>query len=273
MSDYTYTGGFAAKDTLTTGDVNKRILGADVENQLTAVATAISSKANSASPALTGSATGVNLSLSGTLGVAGVATLTGGRATVQTSGTPMVEIHIPGDIAQALSMATGEGLRIHSSNGSGTLSAKLLNLTQAGVLTLPLQPSFHAYRTADQTSGDEIIFNNEFHDTASNYDATTGRFTAPVTGIYQFNWAVTIYNTGGAATKGIYLRVSGATIYTAQVETFGAGEVKTLTGGVTMSLAAGAYVSLDRAPVGSWDAADDYIYGSYVATFSGIKIA
>lgn len=44
MSDYTKTVDFAVKDALTTGDVNKRILGAALNTEFNNIATAISSK-------------------------------------------------------------------------------------------------------------------------------------------------------------------------------------------------------------------------------------
>lgn len=46
MSDYTKSTDFAAKDNLTTGDPGKKILGADLETEFDAIATAIASKAD-----------------------------------------------------------------------------------------------------------------------------------------------------------------------------------------------------------------------------------
>jgi hypothetical protein len=75
----------------------------------------------------------------------------------------------------------------------------LLDCKSTGI-TKPLQPSFHALRSAtltDQT-GDgtiyAIVFNSENHDAGSNYNNTTGVFTAPVTGRYFLN--ATVYMSG-----------------------------------------------------------------------------
>lgn len=47
MSNYTQITSFGPKDSLTTGDPNKKILGAQIDAELTAIASAISSKQNS----------------------------------------------------------------------------------------------------------------------------------------------------------------------------------------------------------------------------------
>ena len=57
MSNYTKTTDFAAKDSLPSGDSGKIIRGSDFETEFDAIATAITSKAESASPTFTGTAT------------------------------------------------------------------------------------------------------------------------------------------------------------------------------------------------------------------------
>lgn len=57
MADYIKSTNFAIKDGLTTGDPSKRIKGTEIDVELVAVASAISSKADSNSPALTGTPT------------------------------------------------------------------------------------------------------------------------------------------------------------------------------------------------------------------------
>jgi hypothetical protein len=69
---------------------------------------------------------------------------------------------------------------------TGTVSA-------AGTSTNSALPSFFANlsATATNVTGDgtayTIICNTELFDRASNYNNATGVFTAPITGIYQFN--------------------------------------------------------------------------------------
>jgi hypothetical protein len=54
MANYTKATDFAAKDALTTGDPAKIVKGNEIDAEFNAIATAINSKANTASPALTG---------------------------------------------------------------------------------------------------------------------------------------------------------------------------------------------------------------------------
>ena len=54
MSNYVKSTNFATKDTLPTGDSNKIVKGTELDNEFNAIAGAISSKADLASPALTG---------------------------------------------------------------------------------------------------------------------------------------------------------------------------------------------------------------------------
>lgn len=57
MSNYTKATNFATKDTLPTGDSNKIVKGTEIDNEFNAISGAISSKADIASPSLTGTPT------------------------------------------------------------------------------------------------------------------------------------------------------------------------------------------------------------------------
>lgn len=54
MSNYTKGTNFTVKDTLPTGNANKVVRGAEIDDELSAVASAIASKADSNSPTFTG---------------------------------------------------------------------------------------------------------------------------------------------------------------------------------------------------------------------------
>lgn len=74
MANYTKTTNFTAKDSLPSGNTNKIIRGSEFDTEFNNLVTAISTKADLASPALTGTATAVNLTVSGTF----TATIDGG---------------------------------------------------------------------------------------------------------------------------------------------------------------------------------------------------
>lgn len=57
MSNYTKATNFATKDTLPTGDAGKIVKGTEIDNEFNAIASAISSKADTASPTFTGTPT------------------------------------------------------------------------------------------------------------------------------------------------------------------------------------------------------------------------
>lgn len=54
MSNYTKATNFATKDTLPTGDAGKIVKGTEIDNELNSISSAISSKADTASPTFTG---------------------------------------------------------------------------------------------------------------------------------------------------------------------------------------------------------------------------
>jgi hypothetical protein len=67
MSNYTKTTDFAAKDSLPSGDSGKIIRGSEFETEFDDIATAIATKANTASPTFTGTVTIPALTFTGTL--------------------------------------------------------------------------------------------------------------------------------------------------------------------------------------------------------------
>ena len=74
MSNYTKSTNFATKDSLTSGNPSKIIKGTEINTEYDNIASAISSKADTNNSTLTGNATAVNLTVSGTF----TATVDGG---------------------------------------------------------------------------------------------------------------------------------------------------------------------------------------------------
>lgn len=66
MSDYTKATDFAAKDALLSGNPSKVVKGTEIDDEFVAIAAAVATKADKASPTFTGTVTAANLTVTGT---------------------------------------------------------------------------------------------------------------------------------------------------------------------------------------------------------------
>ena len=66
MSNYTKTTNFAVKDSLVSGNAAKLVKGTEVNTEFDNIATAVSTKADTAGPTFTGTITAAALTVSGT---------------------------------------------------------------------------------------------------------------------------------------------------------------------------------------------------------------
>jgi len=67
MSDYTKTTNFATKDSLPSGNSAKIVRGTEIDTEYNNIATAVATKANSASPTFTCTVTAATVNVTGTL--------------------------------------------------------------------------------------------------------------------------------------------------------------------------------------------------------------
>lgn len=134
-------------------------------------------------------------------------TSTNGALTIN-SGTGALGISTDAS-ATTVSLATGgaeKTVTLGSTNTSSSLALQygtsdftmasatgtVMSALDTGEITYPLQPAFLAIvsTTIDNVTGDgttyTVVFNSEIYDKNSDYNNTTGVFTAPVTGTYLF---------------------------------------------------------------------------------------
>lgn len=134
-----------------------------------------------------------------------------------------------------LSLATGgtERMRIDSS----------------GYVTTPSQPVFQAFKTTNTSSGNHIVFDSTWVNVGSFYNASNGRFTAPVAGTYQFSYgsignnSVTTYRLS-LHKNGSALTLNGVAEAQARAQTADAGCYPTANKVVMVSLTAGDYIQV-----------------------------
>lgn len=90
----------------------------------------------------------------------------------------------------------GAGNRHRFGYWNGTSFNPTLTIDNSGRVTIPFQPAFQAYGTSGNTaysSGAEFIPQATAMNRGNCYNTTTGRFTAPVAGLYQFSYGVYSY--------------------------------------------------------------------------------
>ena len=160
-------------------------------------------------------------------------------------------------------------------------AADTILLDSSGIVKFPYVPSFMAYGISNNTytDGSYLITEGTRYNNGNHYDNLSGRFTAPINGIYCFYWS-SIGNTNDDIFHH-YLRVNGANVTGTRLlrldnRTSGSQYASNYAQTITIELNAGDYVQvyLDSSSGSSWypssntsGAQSHYIY------FTGYLIA
>jgi hypothetical protein len=117
-------------------------------------------------------------------------------------------------VVSATGLSGGDVFGLGYTNSGGAALTSALNWTSSGYVTMPNVPSFKAYMSSNSsTSNAPIPFNTAggsfgAFNQGGYYNTSTYRFTAPVSGVYQFNVVCPIYNQSNG--RYVALRVNGS---------------------------------------------------------------
>ena len=98
---------------------------------------------------------------------------------------------------------------------TGPTPANRMIITGPGYITTPAQPAFYAYATggtSTTTTGNFAGFATTRVNRGSHYSTSTGRFTAPIAGVYRFVFAALYRRLAGSTAGEISISINGTNV-------------------------------------------------------------
>ena len=198
--------------------------------------------------------------------------------------SPTSALHIKGGAGTNLAIQSTAGTHWRIGDGVGstngnlviydyTDSRKVFEIDTLGHVTKPAQPAFSAYFNGNNNGtstlgggGGQIVLNATKFNTGNHYSTSTGRFTAPVAGTYQFNTCLFGYNQGlvpANSSTATALHLNGAlNLYLNYNQITSSTSYPALSGSAVLYLNANEYVTLHTTAGVYTDTSNKYAHWS-----------
>ena len=157
----------------------------------------------------------------------------------------------------ASSIQTNAGSHVLNFFTSGT---ERMKINSSGYVTTPSQPCFHARRTGGHGTTGTIIFDTADVNVGNHYSTSTGKFTAPIAGIYLLYTNI-LSNSG--TTVGADLKINGNR-YAVTEESWTVNAYRSTSINVIASLAANDVVRVDNKQGGYYGSSAYTFFGGYL---------
>lgn len=249
MANYTKTTNFATKDSLSSGDPAKKIKGTEFNTEFDAISTAVATKADLASPALSGTPT----------------------APTASSGSNTTQIATTAFVASAIS-SSGGGTVTSVGVSSSDLTVTGSPVTSSGTIALALNTVPVNKGGTGQTSytDGQLLIGNSTGNTLNKATLTAGTGVTITNG----SGSITIAATG---TSGVSTISGGSTGLTPSTATSGdvtlGGTLTVANGGTGSTTASGARTNLGLGTIATQNSSSVSITGGSISGITDLAIA